>query len=52
MLLVWILIIAPITPGTPTQLGPFLDIDSCQRVMASPVLKKFEKQCLHVNMAL
>ena len=50
-LLVWILIVGE-NGGhvSATQMGPFAKIEDCRLAANSTALKRFDKQCVQINM--
>ena len=48
--LLWILVVVSRGSSTVTQLGPFVDAESCQRVLKIEALKQNDKTCVQVNM--
>ena len=49
--LLWLLIVgANGGRSSAVQLGPFIDVESCQRALNVSALKQFDKTCVQVNM--
>ena len=48
--LLWLLVVVSRGSSVVTQLGPFVDAESCQRVLKIEALKQFDKTCVQVNM--
>lgn len=48
--LLWLLVVVSRGSSVVTQLGPFVDAESCQRVLKIEALKLSDKTCVQVNM--